>query len=227
MDNILMLISVLCFAKTSIMHSLLPLPRYKFIFGLLCVLAVWFTYPYAIETNKINLEAALMQQDKMMDMTLFLVIDLLLSIGFCAVVFARWNKQNIKKRLRLLAYIPSLLIFPVIFYLQINLSFLFVGVSFFYLTASYAAFVFVFIVAGSYCIKKLVPETVIRLELIMLFSGLLFALMICCTVFHPSARILSQSSSPNFKELVFSLSVIACIFTIGMVTPKIYNHFKK
>ncbi len=227
MDNILILISILCLGKSVIMTSLLPRMWHRLVFALLCVCAVWIGYPYAIETNKINFEATLMQQDRMSDMTLFFVLDLLLSIGFCWVVFARWNKQKMKKYTMILAYIPSLLVFPVIFYLQINLSFLFVGVSFLLLTVLYSAFVFLLIFGGACLIGRLFPETELRLELIIILSSLLFALIICCTVFHPSARISSQSSSIDIKELFFSFFTITILFILGVFAPRIYKHFKK
>jgi hypothetical protein len=227
MDNILILISILCLGKSIIMAGLLPKRWHKLVFALLCSAFVWLTYSIAIETNKINLENMLFQQDRMMDMTLFFVVDLLLSIGFCWVVFARWNNQKIKKSAMILAYIPSLLVFPVIFYLQINLSFLFVGISFLLQTAIYSVFIFVLIFGGAWLIGKLLPETELRLELIIILSVLLFALIICCTIFHPSARIFSQSTPVNFKELFFSFLTILSIFIIGVFVPRIYKHFKK
>ncbi|MDR2409471.1 MAG: hypothetical protein LBE13_15340 [Bacteroidales bacterium] len=227
MDNILILISVLCLGKSVIMTNLLPKMWHRFVFSLLCVLSIWLFYPYAIETNKINVENMLLQQDRMLDMTLFFVIDLLLSIGFCWVVFARWNNRTTGKYTVLLSYIPSLLVFPVIFYLQLNLSFLFVGTSFLLLTGIYSGLIFVFIFCGAYIVGKLLPETALRLELVIVFSGLLFALIICCTVFHPSARIFSQSTAINFKELYFSFLIIALIFISGVFMPRIYKHFKK
>jgi hypothetical protein len=227
MDNILILISVLCLGKSVIMTNLLPRMWHRIVFALLCVLSIWLFYPYAIETNKINVENMLLQQDRMLDMTLFFVIDLLLSIGFCWVIFARWNNRRLGKYSLLLAYIPSLLVFPVIFYLQLNLSFLFVGSSFLLLTAVYSVLIFVFIFCGAYFVGKLLPETALRLELIIVFSCLLFALIICCTVFHPSARIFSQSTAINFKELYFSFLIITIIFISGVLAPRIYKHFKK
>ncbi|MDR1180983.1 MAG: hypothetical protein LBL13_03260 [Bacteroidales bacterium] len=208
------------------MTNLLPRLWHRVVFVLLCVLFIWISYPYAIETNKINLENILMQQDRMLDMNLFFVIDLLLSIGFCWVVFARRNNQTVGKYAMLLAYIPSLLIFPVIFYLQINLSFLFIGSSFLLLTAVYSVFIATFIFGGAYLAGKLLPIES-RLELTIVFSGLLFVLIICCTVFHPSAKIFSQSSSVNVGELFFSFLVITIIFLLGIFVPRIYKLFKK
>ena len=227
MDNILILISILCLGKILMMASLFPKMWQKLALGVLCVASIGLFYPFAIETNKINIENLLMQQDRMMDMTLFFVIDLLLSIGFCRVIFAKINKQTIKKSTMLLAYLPSLMLFPVIFYLQINLSFLFIGTSFLLSTVFYAVFIFLLIFGGAYFVGKLLPEVELRLELIIIFSVLLFALIICCTVFHPSARIFSQSSPINIKELLFSFTTIAAIFTIGFFVSKIYKHLKK
>jgi hypothetical protein len=209
------------------MTNLLPRMWHRLVFALLCLVFIWLCYPYAIETNKINVENILMQQNRMMDMTLFFVLDLLLSMGFCWVVFARWNKRRVGKYAMLLAYIPSLLIFPVIFYLQLNLSFLFVGYSFLWLTAIYSALIFIFIFFGAYLAGKLLPEAELRLELIIVFSGLLFALIICCTVFHPSASIFSQSTSVNFKELLFAFLIITIIFISGVLVPRVFKHFKK
>ena len=227
MDDILILISILCLGKCLIMASLFPKLWQKLALGIVCVASVWIFYPFAIETNKINIENILMQQNRMMDLTLFFVVDLLLSIGFCRVVFARLNGHIIKKSAMMLMYLPSLMVFPVIFYLQINLSFLFIGSSFLLLTICYSAFVFLLIFGGGWFIGKLLPETETRMELIIIFSVLLFTLIICCTVFHPSAQIFSQSSPVNFKELLFSLSTIVVIFIIGFIASKIYKYLKK
>jgi hypothetical protein len=173
------------------------------------------------------MENTLLQQDNMTDMTLFFVVDLLMSVAFCWVVFAKWSRKSLQKRAMIWHYIPLLTVFPVIFYLQINLSFLFVGMSFLWLTAVYAAFVFLLVFAGACLIGKFLPETELRLELILIFAGLLFVLMICCTVFHPSAQIFSQSSVVNLNELLFSLALLASIFIIGAFAPKLYKHLKK
>jgi hypothetical protein len=95
------------------------------------------------------------------------------------------------------------------------------------LTAVYSLFIAAFIFGGAYLAGKLLPDIESRLELTIVFSGLLFVLIICCTVFHPSAKIFSQSSSVNVGELFFSFIIITIIFLMGIFVPRIYKLFKK
>jgi hypothetical protein len=209
------------------MNSLLPRMWQRLVFGLLCMITVWLAYPYAIDTNKINIENSLMQQENMSDITLILVLDILMTVGFCKVVLARQNRRHVKKSMRFLGYVPSLLVFPVIFYLQVNLSFLFVGMSFFMLTAVYSIFIFLLVFGGSCLVKQLFFSVTMRMELLIVFSALLFALIICCTVFHPTAKIFAQAQSVNFQELIISGIVIISLFLTGVIMPKVYHYIKK
>ena len=124
MDSVLLLLTLLAVVKTVLSDSLLPRRWQGLSFGLLCAASVWLSHPWALELNKLQVENALSEQKALMNISLAVMLDLLLTFGTC------WARIVSLRKTRWLRYVPSLLIFPALFYLQVNLFFSFAGSSF-------------------------------------------------------------------------------------------------
>ena len=75
----------------------------------------------------------------------------------------------------------------------------------------------------------LMPEEELRVELLLIVELLLFVLMVCSTIFHPSAILFSPETSVDWKSLLFTLAVVAVLFLLGYwrLWPRIRHRFSK
>lgn len=221
MDSVLILLTLLVVVKTTLTDSLLPRWWQGLLLGTVCAGFVWFCHPYALEINKLQVESALSEQKALMNISLAVMVDLLLTFGFC------WARIVPIRKTRWLKYVPSLLIFPALFYLQVNLFFSAAGTSFDTVSILLAVGAFVVLTGGGMVLRRLVPSEEGRIELTLLGSMLIFALTVCCTVFHPSATVVSHSAPIDWRSTGLALSVVAALFTTGYLAPRILKSLKK
>lgn len=226
MDNILIVLSLFCFVKTLLMTSLSPGKWYGVVFGCVCAVFVFCCHPYALEQNKLLLERALEGQKILTDVSLVVMADLLLTLGFSWSVLHRLAGNKRGKFCTLLGYVPSMLIFPALYYIHLNLFFSFVGTDFMQLTALLAVGCFLIITGGGAGLRYLLPETDLRLEMTVLMGFLIFILTVCCTVFHPSAMMYSQRSDIDWGGLLSTFLIIVLLFVAGYFQARIIKFFK-
>ena len=221
MDSILLLLTLLVVVKTVLSDSLLPRRWQRLSFNLLCAAFVWVCHPWALEINKLQVENALSEQKALMNISLAVMLDLLLTFG------TNWARIVSLRKTRWLRYVPSLLIFPALFYLQINLFFTFAGSSFTTVSLTLATATFVILTCGDFAVRALLPSSENRIELTLLGGMLIFALTICCTVFHPSAAVTNHSTPVDWRSMGLALSVTAVLFSAGYFAPRILKKLKK
>ena len=90
---------------------------------------------------------------------------------------------------RMLRFFPGILILPVLFYLQIQVMYLFSGIDFSLISWILAVLVLLTMIGGTYALRLLLPQKALRLELLFLSSALVLILRIVSTV----------NGSTNFK----------------------------
>ena len=83
MDNILLLLSLCAVVKSLFMTSLLPNRWYRLAFSLSLGAFIMLCHPYAMEVNKLELQRVLSTQSAMMNISLVVMVDMLLSGYFC------------------------------------------------------------------------------------------------------------------------------------------------
>jgi hypothetical protein len=89
----------------------------------------------------------------------------------------------------MLRFFPGILILPVLFYLQIQVMYLFSGIDFSLISWILAVLVLLTMIGGTYALRLLLPQRALRLELLFLSSALVLILGIVSTV----------NGSTNFK----------------------------
>lgn len=221
MDSVLLLLTLLAIIKSVMTGSILPRWWQGALFGLLCGAFVWICHPYALEMNKLQVETALSEQSALMNISLIVSIDLLLTFGTC------WAQIAPQRSTRWMRYIPSLLVLPALFYLQIMLFFNLPGTSFNAVSGILAAGAFIVLAGGGSAMRYLLPSAEQRIELTLLAAMLIFALTVCCTVFHPSATVVGQSSGVDWRSTALAFAVVAVLFVTGYFTPRILKKLKK
>lgn len=215
MESILLLITLLCLISGVFRNSLAPGRYYPVVFAAVCALFVVIAGGYAVRVNKLSVSQAFADLSVMQNLNALLMLHMLFTLGFAAAKMQKvfGLKQNVLYRIW--EYIPALMVFPALFYFHTVLLFSFAGTSFCLVETVVALSTFLVLGGGAYLLRAAVPETELRTELLLMIELLLFVLMVCSTVLHPSATLLAVSSAPDWKSLLYMAGTVTVLFGLG------------
>lgn len=228
MESILLIMTMLCLLTGIFRNSLSPGKYYPAVFAVVCALFVLLSGRYAVQVNKLAVSAAFADLGVMQNVNVLITLHLLFTLGFAA---SKMQKAfGLKRTLfyRILEYVPALLVFPALFYCHIVLLFSFAGVSFTLLGTVFALVTLLCMGGGAYLFRAAVPETELRTELLLIVELLLFVLMLCSTVFHPSKSLFSIDTPVDWQSLCYTLGVVAILFAVGYwgLLPRLKTLFR-
>jgi len=227
MDNILLILSLLALVKSLFMTALLPNRWYRLGFCLLLGIFVFVSHGYAIELNKLQVQQLLSTQDSLLDISFVVMIDSILSVYFCVARLGGSDSSKVKRYMSVLRYMPSLLVFPAIFYIHVNLFFSIVATDFMLITSGWALFVVLLFVVASLFMRRLFAEKELPIEIILILTLLLFMLTVCGTVFHPSATVYGSGTPVDWIECVTTLGLLIIIMLAGYIFSNIRKIIKR
>ena len=95
------------------------------LFGAVCGAFVIATYPYAILQSKTQLADYLQNTTALQNMAVIITLESVVCFAYCIAVLRGWFGQQERWWVKPLKWYPSLLVFPVLFYLQTELVFSF------------------------------------------------------------------------------------------------------
>ncbi len=121
---------------------------------------------------------------------------------------------------KVLAFYPSLLIFPILYYTETNLFFTFAGIDFFLLALLSAFAVLSLFLALPFLIRLLIPEVEIRLELLFL-SSILTTIIGLLTTVDDSLSYEAPRAEIPLQSLLIALGLFILCFAIGYYLPHI------
>ena len=154
--------------------------------AVICSLFIGFSWPYAIQQSRNEIGEWLGNQRLMLDTSVLLTIEVLWQMAYCMLSGKLLYGEVVSRRTvwiyRILRFFPGLLIFPVLFYLQIQVMYLISGVDFVTVSWSLASAVLIAVVGGAYLLRWLLPQKSLRLEVLFLSSSLVLILGIVTTV---------------------------------------------
>lgn len=154
--------------------------------AVICSLFIGFSWPYAIQQSRNEISEWLGNQRLMLDTSVLLTIEVFWQMAYCMLSGKLLYGETVSRRTiwiyRILRFFPGLLIFPVLFYLQIQVMYQISGVDFAIVSWSLALIVFVAVIGGSYLLKWFLPQKSLRLEVLFLSSSLVLILGIVTTV---------------------------------------------
>ena len=210
------------------MTALLPNRWYRLGFCLLLGVFVFVSHGYAIELNKLQVQQLLSTQDSLLDISFVVMIDSILSVYFCvARLGGSDSSSKVKRYMSVLRYMPSLLVFPAVFYIHVNLFFSIVATDFMLITSGWALFVVLLFVVTSLFMRRLFAEKELLIEIILIITLLLFMLTVCGTVFHPSATVYGSGTPVDWIECVTTLGLLIIIMLAGYIFSNIQKNNKK
>ena len=88
------------------------------LFGAVCGAFVIATYPYAILQSKTQLADYLQNTTALQNMAVIITLESVVCFAYCIAVLRGWFGQQERWWVKPLKWYPSLLVFPVLFYLQ-------------------------------------------------------------------------------------------------------------
>ena len=197
---------------------------------IIAVVAALFTglmQPYAIEQSKSQIAEWLADTRLMLDISVILTIEVVIQMAFCMTAAHVMTAGQLRRRTirmyRLLRWFPGVLIFPVLFYALVTLIFALPGVSFSLIAWGLAAAVLLLIPAGSWFIRRLLPEKDLRLEILFLTNALTAILGIIATVNGRTAVAGVSNIDWSALAAIVVLIVLGTIAGMGIYKLKIRN----
>lgn len=188
-------------------------------------LFVALMWPYAIEQNTSQVDAWLSNPELMLDTSVVLTLEVLLQMAFC-ILYVRLHTTGLVSRkvmwaYRVLRWFPGIMIFMVMYSMLVQAIFMLPGADFASVAYVLAAIVFVLIPAGSFILRKLLPEEDIRIELLFM-SNIAVALMAVIGTVNGSA---SAAGTDNVDPVATG-STLLLLFA-GMIVGLLGFYIKR
>ncbi len=190
------------------------------LFGLVCAGFVVFAHQYAILQSKTQLADYLNNKSAMQDIAVLITMESVLCFAFGFTALLGTENKRWKWVGRILYWYPSLLLFPVLFYLLTQFIYALPGTDFTTISYLMAAGVLIGIPLASEGIKYLCPEKEFRLEIFFLVSLFVCIIGLITTV-NGNVTYAVAKEPLNFKAILVSGGLFLIMFLIGLVWNKI------
>lgn len=186
------------------------------VYSAVSALFIYYMWPFAIEQSTSRISDWLSDSALMLNVAVILVINVIVQISFCVLDVQIGTSTKVYKKLssiyNILRWMPDLLIFPVLFWLLVSAIFSFPGRPFRQTAAMLSVVVFVAVPALVFAIKRLLPNSSIRLELLFLANVLIAILGIVASVNGETS--VACTNQVNWAALagtsVLAISGVAC-----------------
>lgn len=187
--------------------------------GLILALFVGFSWNFAANQSKTQIAGWIGNPELMLDMAVILTVDVFLQNTFCitssGLVFGERLSRSTAIIYAVCQWIPSILIFPVLLALLVEVIFSFPGFDFTTIAWILASIISIICIALPYLIKIILPEKDLRLELIFMLNALIALLGIVATVNGRTA--VTGTNSVDIKTLAGVISLFIVGATAGYV----------
>lgn len=190
------------------------------LFGALCAVFIIWVKEYAIIQSKTQIADYLKNRTALQNTAVLVTAESAICFAFCFAALKNMFGKRVKRWLMPLYWYPSLLIFPVLFYILTQTIFSLSGTDFDTIAYIISGITFVVIPIAAYGIRLLIPEDELRLEIHFLVSLFVCILGLLTTV-NGDVTYAAVKEPVNFKALGLSLGLFVVTFVIGYVWNKI------
>ena len=190
------------------------------LFGAICAVFIIWAKEYAIMQSKTQIADYLKNRTALQNTAVLVTAESAICFAFCFAALKNMFGKRVKRWLMPLYWYPSLLIFPVLFYILTQTIFSLSGTDFDTIAYAIAGITFVVIPIAAYGIRLLIPEDELRLEVHFLVSLFVCILGLLTTV-NGDVTYAAVKEPVNFKALGLSLGLFVVTFVIGYVWNKI------
>jgi len=212
---LMMFILINCIVKLSFWK-----PWQAAIFSLICAVFVIWSCQYATMQSKTQLADYLKNIKIMQDSAVLITIESAICFAFCFAALRNMFGKKVKRWIQPLYWYPSLLIFPVLFYILTQIIFAMPGTDFTTISYMLAGGAFVGLPALSYLVKYFYPEKELRLEVHFLVSLFVCIIGLITTV-NGNVTYAAVEEPLNIKSFFLSLGLFAGMFLLGFVWNKV------
>lgn len=200
----------------------------RFAFSTLLAAFVWWSERYAVLQSKTQLADLLQNTEALQNMAVLVTIETAVNCAFCFTWFGLTSPSGRGWRVLYssLKYYPSLLIFPVMFYVLTQTMFTAVGVDFNLSTVVVAIATLLLLPLLAEGMKWLVQDAEGRVETLLVLSCLVCVLGLATTV--TSKMIYRANESPTDWQMVsLAIGIFVILFAAGYFGSKLKWRFKK
>lgn len=212
---VLVMIVLVCF--NFILKQTYRKPWMVGVISILCALFIIFTWRWAIEQSKSQLHDWLNNQQLMLDVAVVLSIEVVIQMAYCIMAVHLMNTGRVRRRTlviyKLLRWFPGLLIFPVLFHVETICMQWLTRMDFAMIAYMLAVAVAIFVPAFVWCVRWLVPEKELRLEILFLSNALIALLGVIATVNGRTA--VAGISEINLNALLGVMGLVTVLGVIG------------
>lgn len=224
MGNVFLLLSFLAVLKLLVEEGERSSWWLRGVHALLYGSFVLALHPIALTINKMWVDETLNTIKWLNDVTLFVMLDMVLSFLAMTSHDVRWPSharfryygllQLVFDSLHKVAYfLPPLLIFPALFYFRVELLFLLTGYSFVGVSVALALGVMLLVLLAPYFSRFLS----LTRETAMLLSFVTFLLVITAMLFTPEGLVHGVSQSDLPRELLHSAVLMVAFAVVALV----------
>lgn len=184
-------------------------------------------YPFIIKMNTNTFDMLLSDKKMVSNIAVIITIEaisgMLISIGMLHNLFEKKKRQWV----RILKLTPGVIIFGVIFYVELLLFKTIIGVGFIWISIL-TTFLFIFGLAGiSTAIKYIFPEKSIRYELKFLVNILLFVIAVLMNAFLAGYNKSNYESNVDYTKLLVFTGIVAIGFVLGLLLYRNKGFFRR
>jgi len=197
----------------------------RFAFSAILAAVVWWSGRYAMLQSKTQMAELLRNVQILQNMAAVVTVESAVNFAFCMYRFGDASGKP-KWWQRVLEWYPSLLVFPVMFYVLTQVMFMAIGVDFGITTVAVAAASFVLLPLVAEGMKRLVPDTDGRIETHLLLSCLVCVLGLISTV--SNKMVYSAAENPvDWPMVGLAAAVFAALFAAGFAGSRLRWRLKR
>ncbi len=189
-------------------------------------LVAYGTYPWIIEQSTGQLNIWLNDTVKMQNLAVVQVTEALIFILIDLALIKKYFGQKVRKSLQMASYFPGVLLLAVVLYLQMLCFYAFSTIDFDSLGTYFAMGLAVLVFAGPLCVRWIIPENYLRMELryILNFGQILGGIVI--TVFCQGLAYPQQQSPFEWSPLVIILAIAITTILAGWIGSRLIKRSK-
>ena len=202
--------------------SLWPLWQ-RLLYSLLLGAFAWWSVRYAVLQSKTQIADFLQDTSAMQTVAILVTIESAVGLSFC---LNRLQDVGSRRWLRTLLYAyPSLLMFPVVFYLLTQTVFAATGVDFTTTAQLFALGVMLLLPVLSAAVRWMLPDETSRLELHLLLT--IFVCILGLVATEHGRMVYAVKESPvDWHTLGFTLGVFLLLTVVGFLLNRLKWHIR-
>ncbi|MBB6276226.1 hypothetical protein [Porphyromonas circumdentaria] len=191
--------------------------------AVLYLLFILWTHYVSMDSSLTTLQELLYTPTMLRDISLFIMVDLLYVVYLCTrnrTPSSKWYK-------RLSTMLPSLLFFPVLFYIRLKLFYLLPGYSFFGVTIVLMVLVVLITLFAPVIGRFIMLSIDTSKELSILLSLALFFIAVAAGAMHPDSQVRGTGSEVDWLQVGLLVLAVLLFAFVGYIGRRLYPIIKK